>query len=173
VFRDESAIVYLSYFDDSGSEPSSNLSVFGGNVASGDTLGMLENSSDRTVLGLGIPEESFEEFKAVELYFGTGRFKNLDRTRCRNAFKNLVSGFSRYGVPFIYSAIDRAVLQKEPLFGSAHPIDIAFQMCLDKLEHWLRRQHPLQVSVTGPTGTPVVPICLDDLCVVIVDSGNY
>ena len=32
-------------------------------------------------------------------------------------------------LPYIYAAIDKNALQKIPLLGSAHPVDVAFRMC--------------------------------------------
>jgi hypothetical protein len=63
--------------------------------------------------------------------------------------------------------VSRPELERESLFGSAHPVDVAFQMCLQRLEKWAREQHPPSFTVTPSTA---IIVSLDDMCVVIADE---
>jgi len=151
--------VHLAYFDDSGSEPSSNLCVFGAVVIPGDFFGVAEYWSKLVLQSLGVAE-SFQEFKAGELYFANGAFQGLDRNECRDAFALLVTVLTEFHLPFIYSAVDRSKLQDEPLFKSSHPVDVGFRMCLDQLDEWARGQ-------VKPKKYSRIP---KNMCVVIADE---
>lgn len=167
MFRDETLVVYLSYFDDSGSDPSSPLCVFGGVVVEGTQVPMLETAAQMAIFNLGVSYDSFQEFKAHELYYATGPFKGIDQQRCRSAFKCLMDSLFLRKAAFVYCAVNTAELEREPLFSSASPVDVAFNMCLKRLETWARAQHPPNFTV-DPSSAVVV--CLDDLCLVIADD---
>jgi hypothetical protein len=77
--------VHLSYFDDSGSDNSSSICVFGGVVIEGNRFGFTEAWSHTAVEYLGI-SDSFDEFKASDLYFGVGPFAPAGKEKCREAF---------------------------------------------------------------------------------------
>lgn len=164
MFREESSVLYLSYFDDSGSEPSSDLCVFGGVVIPGDVFGHAEAWSRVVVEHTGIPEARFNEFKASQLYFAQDQFDGCDSYKCREAFLVLLNSFVINKYPFIYCAVDRRRLEKIPLLGSAHPVDVAFRACLGRLEQWARAQH------SHPPG--VMRVSYADMCVVIADDGD-
>jgi len=123
--------LFLAYFDDSGSHPSSDICVYGGVVIPGDRFGFAEDWSNVVVGHLGIDGASFKEFKAGDLYFAKGVFSGLDQARCRECFLLLLNMLNVHRLPFIYSAVDRRRLQQEPLLGSKHPVDLAFGMCLN------------------------------------------
>jgi Protein of unknown function (DUF3800) len=159
--RSQIGIMYLSYFDDSGSEPSDPICVFGGVVIPGDTIGHTEAWTNNIVEYLGL-QESLSEFKASDLYFGTGEFSSVDKKKCRTAFLLLLSQLAVNGLPFIYSAIDNNQLKEIELFGSAHPVDVAFQVCLAHLEKWARSRH------SHPPG--VISVEYKDVCLVIADE---
>jgi hypothetical protein len=157
--------VYLCYFDDSGSDSTSPICVFGGIVVSGEDFGHAEAWSHVAVEHLGL-DESFEEFKASDLYFGQRAFESIDKTKRREAFLVLLNALTVHGCPFIYAAIDKEQLQTVPLFGSAHPVDVAFQMCLGQLEQWARSRHDHRDGV--------LTVAYEDMCLVIADEcdGN-
>lgn len=164
MFREESSTLYLSYFDDSGSDPASDLCVFGGVVIPGDMFGHAEALSQVVVNHTGISEERFNEFKAGELYFANGQFDGCDGGKCREAFLLLLNSLVVNRYPYIYSAVKRRVLENEPLTGSAHPVDVAFRMCLAQLEQWARAQHD------HPNG--IMTVSYEDMCVVITDVSD-
>jgi hypothetical protein len=154
--------LYLAYFDDSGSEPSSDLSVFGGVVINGDFFGHAEAWSQAVLEHVGIEPDTFEEFKASQLYYGNGAFDGCDKTKCREGFLILVNMLNVNRFPFIYSAVDRKALQQERLLASAHPVDVAFRMCLGQLELWARNQHGQRDGL--------ISVRYEDMCVVIADE---
>jgi hypothetical protein len=126
--------MYLSYFDDSGSEPSSDICVFGGVIIPGDFFGHAEAWSQTIIEHVGADADSVDEFKAGQLYFANGAFDGLDKAKCREGFLLLVNALHVNRFPFIYSALDKQRLQQERMFASAHPVDVAFRMCLGQLE---------------------------------------
>lgn len=159
--RQESGLVYLAYFDDSGTDAKSDLCVFGGIVIPGDAFGHAESWASTAVSYLDMGD-SFTEFKAGELYFANGRFAGRDQKKCREAFHLLLNTMVRHNTPFIYSAVHKPTLQKESLLGSAAPLDVAFRMCLGQLEQWARREH------WDAQGGYAVTYA--DMCVVIADE---
>src|SRR5437867_13418397 len=84
-------VMYLAYFDDSGSEPSSDLCVFGGVVIPGDLFGHAESVSQMVIEHTGIPPGRFNEFKAGALYFAYGQFDGCDLEKCREAILTLLN----------------------------------------------------------------------------------
>lgn len=157
--------VYLSYFDDSGSEPSSELCVFGGVVVDADQIHFLEYQVGGMVWNLGLSVDTFREFKAGELYFANGQFSGFDLNKCRSAFKTLVDVLALHNIAFVYCAVNTSTLAQQPLFGSAKPVDVAFQMCLDRLEQWAWSRS----RVTNLT--PEIPmVSPNDMCLVIADE---
>src|SRR5262249_236962 len=53
------------------------------------------------------------------------------------------------------------------LLGSAHPVDVAFQMCLDALEAWARAQNKKSYEEGS---ADVIHIRYESMCVVIADE---
>jgi len=158
----EGVVVYLSYFDDSGSEPTSDICVFGGVVIPGDFFGHAEAWTQNVIEHVGANPDTLEEFKAGQLYFGNGPFDGLEKAKCRQGFLILMNALKVNRWPFIYSAVDRKQLQHERMFASAHPVDIAFRMCLGQLELWARSQHD--------TRDGMISVRYEDMCIVIADE---
>lgn len=131
--------VYLVYIDDSGSDKPSPIVVVGAVVIPDTEFWRLDLQLGVTVEALTPPDkfEKFEEFHSAELFGGFGLFHGVDESTRHRLIQMGLRSLKRFGLPFIYAAVDRRLLQASA-FGSSDPVDVAFRLCLCSAEDWIR-----------------------------------
>ncbi|MCU1310358.1 MAG: hypothetical protein JWO20_1483 [Candidatus Angelobacter sp.] len=134
--------MHLAYLDDSGgSDKNAPIVTVGILMIPHQYFTRLEAIAGFAIGNLLPPErlESFERFHAFELFGGTGNFAGIDRDLRHRTMRFLLEQIKIGKFPFVYSAVDRQEL-KGGLLGSANPVDLAFRMCLYKVEHILLKE---------------------------------
>lgn len=132
--------MHFSYLDDSGSDRKSPIVIVGAVLIKEQWVQELEIVRAMIAERL-IPEErldTFEEFHAADLFHGRNAFEDLPLEDRRGAIQSLLNQVSRFSIPFIYSAVNRAALASSAS-GSANPIDVAFRMCGLGIEWWFKQ----------------------------------
>jgi hypothetical protein len=165
------AFVYLTYWDDSGSDARSEILVFGGIVVPTEQFRMLEFRHANAVKRLIPPDRrtEFAEFHAFELMNGHGVFEGLSLPDRRLAAETLLHGLQEMGLTYFYSAVHKAKLRSSGE-GSADPIDVAFRMCLGALDKWASA--PVHTTPDYGAPKPFLAHWMNDVCLVVVDDGD-
>lgn len=78
------------------------------------------------------------EFHAKDLFHGTGWFDKWPQPVRFGVFKQLMEALAALNVPVIYGAVDRMKLSKQ-IFKSANPLDVAFRLCIDRIQSFLAK----------------------------------
>ncbi len=136
--------VYLAYIDDAGTDEHSPVVMCGAVIVFPEAFGHLENLHGTAItqmIAINEIEDKFKEFKASELYNGTGPFAGIDEKQRFQAIRVLLTALNMKKFPYIYAAIDRKKLIHSPM-GSAQPFDVAFRFCALGVEEWARNMHP-------------------------------
>jgi len=139
--------VHLAYMDDSGSHKGSNIVMFGAVIVYPDTFGQVEifhSNAVQQIFAVNEIEEKFKEFHASELFHGEGAFADIEKERRFSAIRVLLSAIKMENLPYIYAAVDREKLARSAS-GSAHPLDMAFRMCILGIEQWAQNHHEQRV----------------------------
>lgn len=83
------------------------------------------------------------EFHASDLWNLRAPFDKLDRAQAISIFENCVSVISAMDIEVVYGAVDVAKLKSGlGIYSSAHPIDMAFRLCANKVEEWFCTKAP-------------------------------
>jgi hypothetical protein len=157
--------VHLAYIDDAGADEHSPIVMCGAVIVFPETFGRLENLHGTAIAQMLAIDEiagNFEEFKASELYNGTGPFKDIERSQRFNAIRVLLTALQMDWLPYIYAAVDRKKLINSPM-GSAKPFDVAFRFCALGVEDWARSMHP-------QAGDGSIRLDFKDLYLLIMDD---
>lgn len=142
--------MYLAYVDDSARnmKKKTKFQVLTALVMKDEHFRFTE-----AVLGMSasllIPEEkinSFEEFKACELYGGYGVFETIPQDRRFRAIGELLRRVFHEKMPVVYGVVDIDKLKTE-LYGSANPLDIAFRICAKGIEKCIKEIDPDQFAL--------------------------
>jgi Protein of unknown function (DUF3800) len=165
VTRSKRFFVHIVYMDESGVDSESPLALYGALIVTDHLFPYIEALHTISVENLISADrrDDFEEFHAYELFKGDGAFKGLDESARFNAIRSLLAGMSANGLPYIYSAVDKEKVASVPLFGSANPLDVAFQQCVLGVEAWASGQEP--DTQDGPLN-----LAFDNLCLFISDD---
>ena len=176
--------VYLTYWDDAGSDRRSSKALLGGVIVPTEKFLLIELAHAITVRNL-LPEDrqdTFTEFHAYQLWNGEPPFDRIAFDERKRAMGDLLTLLKSYKLGYFYSAVDKAVL-KASAVGSISPIDLAFRMCMGSLSHWGLRA---STAIVAPDLTPKeeeeerwtamsereTDIFLNEVCVVIVDNDS-
>ncbi|HEY4839234.1 MAG TPA: DUF3800 domain-containing protein [Candidatus Acidoferrales bacterium] len=134
--------MYLAYLDDSGTgNKTSPFQMMTAVIIADLQFTILEILMSAAVEAI-IPWEkmdSFEEFHAFDLYWGKGIFEGMEQEKRFTVIKALLTVISKYSVPIVYGAVDKAKLA-EQFYGSADPVDCCFRSCMSGIDQWLRQQ---------------------------------
>jgi Protein of unknown function (DUF3800) len=134
--------VYLTYIDDSDTKANQQQwQVLGAVLIPDSSFLMLEVISSHVIRDLMTEEryEEFTEFHACELYGGYGIFEGINQAKRFEAIEMMLAGLLLLGAKVAYGAIDLEHLKRQP-YASANPVDVAFRMCADGIEEFLRQK---------------------------------
>jgi hypothetical protein len=133
--------MFLGYTDDSGrfDKKTQTYQVLSIVLVHDKVSETVEHSIGHCVQDV-VPEDrldKFEEFHAWELYGGYGVFDGVDQQKRFEAIKRLLSIISDFKIPVIYGGVNLSLLQQQ-YYPSANPIDIAFRMCIPRIEELMK-----------------------------------
>src|SRR2546427_9378132 len=100
--RRRERFVHIAYLDDSGSDPPSPITIVAAVLISPDIEFRKIGASVGFVVQDLIPEDKineFQEFKACELYHGTGAFKDIDERLRFDAMHSLLVMVNNFKLP--------------------------------------------------------------------------
>jgi hypothetical protein len=137
--------VYIAYLDDSGStggnlaDPKAPYQLIGALLLRDINFTATEILLAETIDN-AVPAEdraSFE-FHAADLWHGNPPFDRIPRDVRLQALRNCLITVSGLGMPVIYGAVDKTKLSQQ-IYSSASPLEIAFRLCLEGVENWLKQ----------------------------------
>jgi hypothetical protein len=130
--------VYLAYADDSGTgdkkDPYQLLTAI---IIEDKNFTTMEVLCGAAIEAL-VPEHrlpEFEEFHAADLYYGCGVFEGVAQKERFAVIQLLLTAVKTYGIGIVYGAVNKTKLAKR-LYGSAHPLDVCFRICIEGIEQW-------------------------------------
>lgn len=134
--------MHLAYIDDSGTNRTSKVVLFGGVVVR-ESLDYHFVERDAVVAAEQLlPADrlvEFTEFKTRDLFRGKKAFEGISEGKRFAAIEVLLMALEQQNIQFIYSAVNRAALEGSPL-STADPRMLAFDLCLLGIEDWARAQ---------------------------------
>jgi hypothetical protein len=139
--------VYLIYADDSARD--NKWQVI-------SALIMRDSDFEQVEWGLNIttlfyaPENIRDdfEFHSSDLWNRRGVFSALNEENVNTLFGNCASIIAHLGLSIVYGAVDVGKLKSGlGLYSSASPIDIAFRICVSKIEKWFAANAPKELGL--------------------------
>jgi len=132
--------VYIAFIDDSGSHEQSAFQVVGAVFGKEADFFNLELTLGVLVTQDLIPSEkwqSFEEFKASDLYKGNNAFQDIKQEKRYKAIKDFLKIVGECDLSIAYGAVPKRKLRGS-IYGSASHIDVAFRACLPGIQTWMK-----------------------------------
>ena len=94
----------------------------------------------------GYPHNPKFELHAGEIFQGEGMFRKWKKDDRANLLVDSLNTFTTHDIPIIYGAIDKQRLKKKYTDPFA-PHGLAFMLCVERIERWLKAYAPTDVGM--------------------------
>jgi hypothetical protein len=135
--------VRLVYFDDAGSsglnlaDKHQPYQIVAATLLKDGDFGISEILLGNVIDMMPEDARSSFEFHAADLWHGNKPFDKLPHDKAEEAIRECLEIAKALPLPIVYGAVDKKKLSETP-YSTAEPLDIAFQLCIEGVEEWLK-----------------------------------